>query len=187
MRREELIERLRRNRELDARGVAPPPPPERKEALVQEFRAFTEIVSQAVYRNAFPDPKGYDRIHAPAMADAELGRETREALDASRFIPPEHPEWQSLIRTLTKEEERAWHARHKALAGVRSIKALYEGAGSVSVELEDGHIETVQRRNIGDAGWRENPGLKPTILPESVSDEELGAAINAALEVSRNA
>jgi len=187
MRREELIERLRRNRELDARGVAPPPPPERKEALVQEFRAFTEIVSQAVYRNAFPDPKGYDRIHAPAMADAELARETREALDASRFIPPEHPEWQSLIRTLTKEEEREWHARHKALAGVRSIKALYEGAGSVSVELEDGHIRLTPWRYRARGHWEGIPGIEATILPESVSDEELGAAINAALEVSRNA
>ncbi|WP_034492213.1 contact-dependent growth inhibition system immunity protein [Afifella pfennigii] len=181
---EQLRARIRRERRFEPK---PPPPEEWQSADVTAYRFFTKVLSQAVYRSAHPDPKGYNRVHPAKMTDVDLGREARAALAASRFITPDHPEWDSLMRFGTDAELRAEEAREKTLAGVKTRKALYEGAGSVSLSLQDGRIELAPWRYAGRGGWEGIPGIQPTVLPESVSDAELGAAINAALEKSRNA
>jgi len=163
------------------------PPPMRKTAMIEAFRAFTKIYRQAVYGTSYPDPKDSERILPSHMDDLTLGREARAALDASRFIGPDHPEWNDMLDGFNDEAVKAADARDMARAGVRSLKALFSGASCADLELRDGLIEIRAWRYAGRGGWEGTPGLKPTTLPESVSDEELGAAINAALEVSRNA
>jgi len=121
------------------------------------------------------------------MTDLDMGREARAALRASRFITPDHPEWDRLIRFCSDDEIRADVARELAHARVRTQKALFEGSGSVSLTLQDGRISVDPWRYAGRGGWEGIPGIEPATLPESVSDEELGAAINAALAVSRSA
>ncbi|WP_169738511.1 contact-dependent growth inhibition system immunity protein [Afifella pfennigii] len=181
---EQLRARIRRERRFEPK---PPPPRQRKQAQVRGYRFFTRILSQAVYRSAHPDPAGYNNVFRPQMTDVDLGREARAALAASRFIAPDHPEWDSVIRFPTDDEIQAFEAREKALAGVKTQKALYGGAGLVALELQDGALEVDALRYAGRGGWEGIPGIQPTVLPESVSDAELGAAINAALEKSRNA
>ncbi|MBK1622708.1 contact-dependent growth inhibition system immunity protein [Afifella marina] len=178
----QLRARFSRDREPE-----PPPPKPRKQATVEAYRAFTRIYSHAVYGAAYPDPAGYDQIHTARMPDSDLGYEARSALRASRFVAPEHPDWDSVIRIPTDDELREEEERDKKRAGVRSLRALYAGAGSVSLQLRDGEITIEAERHRGHGHWEGIPGIKPTILPESVSDEVLGAAVNAALEVSRNA
>ncbi|WP_414831885.1 contact-dependent growth inhibition system immunity protein [Afifella sp. YEN Y35] len=188
MNRERAIEQLRarilRERRFEPK---PSPPKERKRAKIHAFLTHTLIFSQAVYSSVHADPDGYDKRFPPEMPAAEIGREAREALQASRFITPDHPEWERLIRFGSDEEIRADVAREMAHARVRTQKALFEGSGSVSLTLQDGRISVDPWRYAGRGTWEPVPGIKPTILPESVSDEDLGAAINAALEVSRNA
>ncbi|MDN2565192.1 hypothetical protein N1F89_03070, partial [Aquibium sp. A9E412] len=71
----------------------PPPPEERKRASITAFRAFYWIHSWAVYRASLLDPEGVDAEYPANLDDAALGAAAREALLASRFIAPDHPDW----------------------------------------------------------------------------------------------
>ncbi|MDH2325271.1 contact-dependent growth inhibition system immunity protein [Cereibacter sp. SYSU M97828] len=163
----------------------PPPPPERKEAGVVAFRTFTRIYSHAVYGMCYPDPEGYDELLAADLAPEPLGRAAREALTASRFITPQHPEWGSLMRFPTKEEAAAEDQRLKTHAKVRSLKALYDGAGMVSLRLMDGRIAITPLRYHTRGAWEGFAGNDPIIV--DADDAGLGAAIAEAIAISRDA
>ena len=80
------------------------PPKESKDTIINAHRAFTKIISFAVYRSGCPDPKGYNEYLAPNMNAEYTGREARAALMARRFITPDHPEWDAIMRWPTPEE-----------------------------------------------------------------------------------
>ena len=163
------------------------PPQESKKAIINAHRAFTNIISFAVYRRGCPDPKGYNEYFAPNMNAEDIGREARTALMASRFITPDHPEWDSIMRWPTPEEIKALEEADKARAGVKTLKALYNGAGSITLTLQDAKIRIKPWRYRGRSSWEGIRGHEDTILPEGVSDEVFGEAILDALDISRNA
>ncbi len=163
------------------------PPKMSKEAIINAHRAFTNIVSFAVYRSGYPDPMGYNEYLAPNMNAEDIGREARAALMASRFISPDHPEWESVMRFPTKEELKALDEADKARAGVKTLKALYNGAGSVTLTMQEAKIRLKPWRYRGRSSWEGVRGHEDTVLPEDVSDEALGKAILDALDVSRSA
>ena len=163
------------------------PPKESKDAIINAHRAFTKIISFAVYRSGCPDPKGYNEYHGPNMNAEDIGREARAALMASRFITPDHPEWESVMRFPTKEELKALDEADKARAGVKTLKALYNGAGSVTLTLQDAKIRLKPWRYRGRSSWEGIRGHEDTVLPEDVSDEAFGKAILDALDISRSA
>ena len=163
------------------------PPKESKDAIINAHRAFTNIVSFAVYRSGYPDPKGYNEYRAPNMNAEDMGREARTALMASRFITPDHPEWESVMRFPTKEELKALDEADKARAGVKTLKALYNGAGSVTLTLQDAKIRLKPWRYRGRSSWEGIRGHEDTVLPEDVPDEAFGKAILDALDISRSA
>lgn len=165
----------------------PPPPKERKRASINAFRAFYWIHSWAVYRASLLDPEGIDADYPPDLDDAALGAAAREALVASRFIAPDHPDWDRVGAYSTREKDRELSKRFKARAGVRSETALYKGVGGVNLTLQDGVILVEPDRYEGRGGFGAIKGVQPTELPETVSDAKLGAAIRAAIEVSRAA
>ena len=117
----------------------------------------------------------------------DIGREARKALLASRFITPDHPEWDAVMRFPTKEEFKAWEEADKARAGVKTLKALFNGAGNVSLRLQDGQIEIKPTRYRGRGHWEGIRGHEDTVLPEDVSDEALGKAVLKALDISKSA
>lgn len=173
----------------NARKPKPPPPPppaESREATVDAYRQFTHVFSHAVYRAAVGDPKGYAAFLDPEPARERLGRAVHEALAASRFITPDHPEWDAIMRMPTEDEIKAREEDLKRRAGVKTNKALYNGVGSVAVTLRDGQIELRPLRYLGRVAWEGIRGHEPIRLPESVSDTELGDAVTAAIEISRN-
>ncbi|WP_136684722.1 contact-dependent growth inhibition system immunity protein [Falsirhodobacter xinxiangensis] len=165
----------------------PPPPPERKEAGVVAFRTFTHIYSHAVYRMCVPDPTGYDELLAADLAPEPLGRAAREALAASRFITPQHPERDSIMRFPTKEEAAAADQRLKSHAKVRSLKALFDGAGMVSLRLMDGRIAITPLCYRTRGAWEGFAGNGAIDVGADVADNELGAAIAKAIAISREA
>ena len=183
--KEEFAAKLRKEREERAKKIKPPK--EFKLAGVSAYRRFVEIHSSAVYGAGYPDPKGYHQYFAPEMSAFDLGREARAALMASRFITPEHPEWDSVIRIPRSEEFKAWEEEDKARAGVKTLKALFNGAGNVGLRLQDGQIRLSPSRHRGRGHWEGIRGQEDTVLPEGVSDAELGAVIVELLEVSRAA
>lgn len=163
------------------------PPKERKSAYVTGYSKFTEIASQAVYGASYPDPKGYHQYLLSDLTALEIGGHARAALLASRFITPEHPEWDDVIRFPTKEEFNALEEADKARAGVKTLKALFNGAGHVSLKLQDGKITIKPTRYRGRGHWEGIRGHEDTVLPEDVSDETFGKAILDALDISRSA
>ncbi|KDB04252.1 hypothetical protein U879_07820 [Defluviimonas sp. 20V17] len=106
---------------------------------------------------------------------------------ASRFIAPDHPEWDEVIRFPTKEEFKAWEEADKARAGVKTLKALFNGAGHVSLDLQEGEINLIPWRYRGRGHWEGIRDHEDTVLAEEVSDEALGKAILDALDISRSA
>jgi len=188
MSRERAIQQLREGIDREARSRPKPPPlPPTKHAGIEAYRTFTRIYSLAVYSLAVVDPKGYDAVFVPDMAAADLGREARAALAASGFIPPDHPEYHSLIRFPTEEETGALEARDMAVAGVKTRAALYKGAGYVALRMKEGVIEVVALRYRGHGHWEGIRGYTPQQLPETVTDDAFGAAILAAIDRSRRA
>lgn len=180
-------QREKRRAEAAERKKHSKPPQKSKKAIINAHRAFTKIVSFAVYRSGCPDPKGYNE-HFPSEMNAEdIGREARAALMASRFITPDHPEWDSIMRFPTKEELKALDEADKARAGVKTLKALYNGAGSVTLTLQDAKIRLKPWRYRGRSSWEGIRGHEDTVLPEDVSDDAFGKAILDALDVSRSA
>ncbi|WP_163045083.1 contact-dependent growth inhibition system immunity protein [Aurantimonas aggregata] len=166
-------------------GKMAPPPPVRKESTILAFRRFAWIHSWAVYRAALLDPDGYDRIHPADLDDAALGAASREALLASRYIAPDHPDWDRVDAYWNLENGDKLRERLRAAAGVKTNSALYKGAGNVSLGLRDGIIAVEPLKYAGRGGFEEIRDLEPTKLPETISDEALGAAIRAAIEISR--
>lgn len=140
-----------------------------------------------MYGSAHLDPKGYHQYFSADLTAIEIGVRARAAFLASRFITPEHPEWNDVIRIPTKEEFKAWEESDKARAGVRTLKALFNGAGHVSLTLRDGKIAIKPTRYRGHGHWEGIRGQEDTVLPEHVSYEELGRAIPGALDISRSA
>ena len=163
-----------------------PPPPVRKEADVTAYRKFTWIHSWAVYGDSLLDPDGYDRLHPADIDDAALGAASREALLASRYIAPDHPDWDRVDAFWNLEDGDKLEERLRAAAGVKTNSALYRGAGNVSLELSNGIIALRPLKYAGRGGFEGIRDLEPTKLPESISDEALGAAIRAAIEISRS-
>lgn len=119
------------------------------------------------------------------MDDQKLGAAVRTALNASRFIPPDHPDWDRVDAFWNREEARRLMERLKRRAGVKTEAALYEGVGDVSLILADGIITAWPLRYEGRGGIGAIRGIEPTELPEAVSDEELGATIRHLVDVSR--
>jgi hypothetical protein len=162
-----------------------PPPARRSVATVEALRHFTHIFSQAVYRAAVGDPRGYAAFLDPEPAREDLGRALHDALAASRFITPDHPDWDTVMRPPTEDEIRAQEDDLKRRAGIKTRKALYNGAGLVSVTMRDGAIELRPLLHLGRGAWEGIKGHEPVRLPESVSNAELGEAVAAAIEISR--
>jgi hypothetical protein len=163
----------------------PPPPPVRKEAEVTAYRKFYRIHSWAVYGAGSLDPDGYDQIHPADLDDTALGAAAREAPLASRFIAPDHPDWDRVGAYWNLEKGDKLEEQLRAAAGVKTNTALYKGAGNVHLDLRGGTIAIDPMKYAGRGGFDGIRGLEPTKLPADISDEALGAAIRAAIEISR--
>ena len=163
----------------------PPPPKERKVASVVAFRKFYRIHSWAVYGALLLDPDGIDADYPPDLDDASLGTAAREALLASRFIGPDHPDWNRVYAFWSLENNDRLLERFKARAGVKTHGALYSGVGLVGLTLKDGIISLMAWKYEGRGGFSPLRGAEPVELPETASDEELGATIRRLIGISR--
>ncbi len=162
-----------------------PPPEVRKEACVTAFKKFYRIHSWAVYSASKLDPDGIDADHPANLDDAALGAAAREALLASRFIGPDHPDWDRVDAFWKNLPDRELLDRFMARAGVKTHGALYSGVGEVGLTLKNGVISLRPMKYEGRGGFSSLQGVEPTELPEAGSDEELGAEIRKLIEISR--
>jgi hypothetical protein len=174
--------------ELDAR---PPPPrlPPRKSAALIGTRHFLHVMSHVCYSIATWDPDhGFEEYLSPDAPPQPVGAACRQALTASRFIPPDHPDFDRLIRFETKEESAKWDELLKARAGVKTMKALYAGSGYIALSIEDGqNIEIKAARHRSRGNFDFSKDLPQVMVPEGASDIELGTAVLKALAESRAA
>ena len=161
-----------------------PPAKSSKSTDVEVYRQFTRVISHATYRSSHHDPKGVEFFLPTEFSDRELGEKARAALTASRFLTPDHPEFDDVMRFLSKDEEQAYDKRLLDAAGVKTLKTLYKGARSVSLRLRDGVISIKSWKYRYAGHWEGIRGLEPITVPETVDDAKLGQAIRAGLAKS---
>ena len=149
--------------------------------MIDAFRQFVHVVSQATYGAAYPDPKGVEFFLAADISDQGLGEKARAALAASRFLRPDHPEFKEVMRFPTKEEEKAYDDQLLKAAGVKTLRTLYKGAKSVSLDLQDGVLSIKSWKYRYAGHWDGIRGLESITVPESVDDAAFGQAIRAGL------
>lgn len=155
-----------------------------KEAGITRFRKFCDVHSYAVSGMTLLDPDGYREFHPLDMSDAELGAVAKTALAASRFFELDDPDWDRVLAHWNLDQTKKDEDLLKARAGVETRKALYNGAGRVMLVEEGGKISITPSRYGGGEDWYPVQAHEPANLPESVSDEELGAVIRRELDVS---
>jgi len=111
------------------------------------------------------------RLPLPA-APADLGAAVRAALDQSRRGVPHPADWRAFVPPVLEA------------AGVRSWAALQKTAALCQIEAGPGGMRMLPFRNGGIRG--EDRGYHPleelaADLPAAASDEQVGAAVRAAL------
>jgi len=146
-------------------------------ASVTIYRQYILLESMASYGSSHLDPKGLELFLAPKASDAELGEAAWMVLRAARFVPPDHPDWDLFDRSWTLDEDKAYHARLMKQAGVKTRKALYVGAVSVTMNREDGIITTHPSIPHGGNGFRGYKGMPQEHLPDTITNEALGRAL----------
>jgi hypothetical protein len=132
-----------------------------------------------VYSASKLDPDGIDADHPANLDDAALGAVAREALLASRFIGPEHPDRDRVDAFLKKLSDKELLDRFKAPAGVKTHGALYSGVGKVSLTLKDGIISLRPMKYEGRGGFTTRR-VEPTELPEAGSDVQVSLLLMVA-------
>lgn len=91
------------------------------------------------------------------------------------------------MRFSTAAEINELETARLARAGLKTLKALYNGAGNISITHRANKISIKPWRYRGRSYWEGIRGQEDIILPETATDAELGAAIAAGLEISRKA
>jgi CDI immunity protein len=165
-------------KELLDRIVTPPFKPRAYNvtAHVKFLKHFTIFESRATYGSSHYDPKGIQIILEPIVSDDELGDAAWEVLRAARFVPPDHPDWDMFDKSITPEEEKAYHARLMKRATVKSRKQLYAASILVTMRREDGVI-TLHTAVPVTGGFRGYKGMPQEHLPDTITNEALGRAL----------
>jgi CDI immunity protein len=157
-----------------------PPAPRRAyhvRASVTFYRHYTLLKSLVSYGSSHADPKGLEIFLDTSVSDHDLGEASWLALRAARFVPPEHSDFHILEEGWTLDEDRAYHARLMKQAGVKTRKALYAGAVSVTMNREDGIITLRTSIPHGGNGFRGYKGMPQENLPDTITNEALGRAL----------
>jgi hypothetical protein len=103
------------------------------------------------------------------MTNEDIGLAIKEAWKYCRYI------------TLKNFKEVV--GKHMEIMGVKTQKALYKNTKTVSVLLKNGIISTGSTHQNRLGGFE---GIQPQIkLPETATNEEIGAAVRHALENSK--
>lgn len=145
-------------------------------AHTKMLKHFSVLESRATYRSSHYDPKGIQIIIEPAVSDEQLGEAAWEVLRAARFVPPDHPDWHMFDKSITPEEEKAYHTSLMKRAGVKSRKQLYAGSILVTMRRENGII-TLYTAVPVFGGFRGYKGMPKETLADTVSNADLGRAL----------
>ena len=163
----------------------PPPPKPHPHATLASVRGILIANSLANYASIHPDPKGLKEEIPEPLRDLSLGLLARRALAASRYITPDHREFDDVIKF--DREGKKLQAYDRELLekfGLKTRKALYRNAAFVKLALRDGTIKVHTGLWGGIGKWYLDK-VPPDTYPDTIDDEEFGAILNRALEASR--
>jgi hypothetical protein len=145
--------------------------------MVRNPKAFIYLHDEIVLIGTYSGPGACVQLDFDApvvkrafdeMTDEDIGVAVREAWVYCRHIP---------LKTVDVVED------HKKIMGVKTQKALYKNTKTVSVLLKNGVIYTGSTHQNRLGGFE---GIQPQInLPETATNEEIGAAVRCALENSK--
>jgi hypothetical protein len=172
---------------LGEAGRSPPaPPPPRWWACdAFAFRRFLMVESNVVYSANVPDPQGVRYVLPVDAPDGEVGAAILDALDHSRFLTPDQPDFDA---TFGDYLDGTRHAEYDAglmeIAGVKTRASLYRGARLVGVRIWNGRIEFTAWRERRGRDFAYSGGGPAEVLPRNADAETVGATFRRALELA---
>ena len=168
-----------------ARRPEPPaPPPEPSAwASIHWFGKFIRVESHAVCGALTTrDPEGIGLTLPPDTGDDALGCAVRSALDASRLLRPDHPEFEAVFDVSGGAEAwAAWEAEMMRIAGATTPRTLRRVVKLVTAGRGHGGVLIRSTRHERASHFTGIRGLDPIRLPEAADDAALGAAVREGL------
>jgi hypothetical protein len=126
------------------------------------------------------DPDGLELFLSPCTGDVELGEAVRACLELSRLIPNEERKTKFHQTEVVKRYE-LWKEKMMTLSGVSSKRTLFKRLKLCSISSKDGLIKFCPLSMIKMETWQSIKGAEVEV-PETCSNEELGAALRLAFE-----
>lgn len=160
-----------------------PPSPYHVTASVTAFRHFILAESKLCYSSSHWHRDGLSVFLPTDAGDADMGDAAWAVLRASRFIRPGEPgsEEMEMPRDKIMPLRREYINLLRAKAGVKTLKALYEGAKYVTLWRKDGQIRVEAWARHGFDGWTGLKGEVADVYPETIGEAAFGAAVRKAL------
>lgn len=156
--------------------------PLKKWATIEANKDFINIMTRSGYRMYLADLEKKNTYLATDVSDADLGNHIREALSLSRIVHPiENKELSMYLRNPDRYKE--WLKITMEKFGYNTKSKMFKPMLHCSIELYNNLIRfCIWHQRALDA-W-DDTGLTEAdnvIIPETCTDEELGAAARLAL------
>ncbi|UNH38258.1 contact-dependent growth inhibition system immunity protein [Moellerella wisconsensis] len=155
-------------------------------AAIYATEKFYCIETLSGYRLLISDNLVASIYFTKQVADAEFGHVIRHALSLSRLVDPKDPDF--FHRDKVAVRYKIWIAEAMDMWGYKNRKALFKKMHFCTINLLNNEIKVTpcsheKLEAWGGQGMKEEDDI---ILPSSVSDEALGAAVKKAFLRCRN-
>lgn len=156
--------------------------PIKKWAGIQMNQDFINVKSRSGYSMTFADTDQKNEYLPHDVSNQKLGLHIREALSLSRFVHPVEQKELDLY-LYNPDRYKEWLELTMKRFGYKTKGRMFKPMSLCHVDIYQGLITMRPMHQCGLDGW-DRTGLIDTdnvIIPESCTDEELGAAARLAL------
>ena len=151
-------------------------------AAIYANQRFVWIGGRSGYRQGLHDPSAYQTHFSWPSTDDEIGGHLKKALATSRWIQPTAD---PAFFQMTKEPATydAWVAGLMSAYGYTAKRSMFKQMALVKVESSGGQIvlAPMVHEKLEAWGRERGDGIEDVVVPESVDEATLGAAVRLAL------
>jgi len=151
-------------------------------ATLLKNRDFIYVVTESGYRMTSWDHATYACFLEPAAALETIGREAKNAMQASRFILNKMELSTFMDPDAGKTRQKEWEANTMQRFDYKKKSNLYGHLKKVGLNLAKGEITISPTRKRKSASWVGLDEQKDILISASSTEIELGKAILSAIE-----